>query len=226
MKRVDNYAEAKRETERLSNLLREMTQDRDNYKSESERRATKILEQADQLAATKKDLDELREINANFKREIEELRKDLEKERTKSNTLQTRLDTQQALLHAYNLTRLYIYYYVEPGLHGKLWRDVAPDLSYHVARYEDNQITRQELDQWINQNFPQVSIPVEDLQRLNQTRNGVTHINLASATRQQQFLQQLKSYKWPDNFKFEGDVKTMVNILLNSTTLSVLMLGS
>ncbi len=69
MNQADNYVEVKCETERPSNLLREMIQDRDNYKYESERCATKILEQVDQLAI-KKDLDELREITANLKCEI------------------------------------------------------------------------------------------------------------------------------------------------------------
>jgi hypothetical protein len=82
---------------------------------------------------------------------------------------------QEALEHAHDLARLYIYYHVEPGLQGKLWRDVAPGLSEEVAKFKDQEISKQELDTYIAQNFPRVSIPIADLQRLNHTRHELFH---------------------------------------------------
>jgi chromosome segregation ATPase len=132
-------AEVIREKEELARQLKEVIEQRDKcrsessvYKLQSEERAKKILEQADKLAATKKDLDELREVNKKLQGEIDcltgeldQMKQKLDQAEQKSTNLQKRLDDQEALVHAHDLVRLYIYYYVEPHLGGKLWSEVA-----------------------------------------------------------------------------------------------------
>jgi hypothetical protein len=43
---------------------------------------------------------------------------------------------------------------------------------------------------------------------------------------QARFLAKLQAYDWPHNFEFGSEVKTMVNILSNYTTLTRLVLHS
>jgi chromosome segregation ATPase len=171
-----------REKEELARQLKEVIEQRDKcrsessvYKLQSEEHAKKILEQADQLAATKKDLDELREVNKKLQDEINLLRSELDQMKQKSTNLQKRLDNQDTLVHAHNLVRLYIYYYVEPHLGGKLWSEVAGALSEKIADREDNVISAVDFDRWIKATFPRVSVPIEDLQKLNQVWHSITH---------------------------------------------------
>jgi hypothetical protein len=209
------------------------------YKGESEQRGKKILEQADLLVATNKDLEELREINKKLKAEVDAIREELNKEKDKSTRLEKRLNDQDALIHAHDLARLYIYYYVEPYLGGKLWSQVAPILSDKISEREDNVITEDEFNTWTKTTFPAVSIPVKDLQDLNQARHSITHTyvllpflsdcdhfhsrllcrKMQSIASQQAFLNKMAAFTWPSDFPFLGDVTTMTNILHNSTNL-------
>jgi hypothetical protein len=173
--RFDDYDEVKHERGRLSKELENVLRERNEYKSESEQRAKILLEQAQQLAAMRQDLDELKKVSVRLADEIHRLKGELDEVKGKSSDLQHRLDVQEALVHVHDLVRMYMHYYVDPYLGGRPWREVAADLSDMVAKREDREIAQLELDRWIKQTFPHASVPITRLQKLSCSRHDITH---------------------------------------------------
>jgi len=142
----------------------------------------------------KRENQELRLENAKLKQENVELSariKTLEKQVADLSSEQKR---SQALLHANDLSRMFVYYFVEPYLQGKLWRDLADELANQKADLQDSVITQEKFDTWLNQQ-PESKILVS-VQEFTKERHDLAHTDLKSAAKQTSFLSQMNQYDW------------------------------
>jgi vacuolar-type H+-ATPase subunit I/STV1 len=219
--------------------LKEMAKERDKFQSKTADHLKTIVTQAADLKAMRKELDELHDENKKLKAKVKSLKKkinNLEKMiadlKEECDAEKKECDMEKALFYAHDLTTMFIYYKVLPQLNRRSWKDAVNELADMVDDCKTGKITNNDLDKYINNTFPHLGISVIELQRLNQERHAFSHTyadtpssyyynetnillcrDLRQTVSQQQFLQFLKGFTWPDGFKFLNEVKTIINIL-------------
>jgi len=158
----------------------------------------------------RKENDELKKLIELLRQEIVDLKEENKEQQKAIVELKDAAAKEKALKDAFDLSRMYVNYFVVPPLQhsGSSWKLCSDELAKQRAQLEDHEITQQQFDAWLDTQPERDSLV--SLQEIGAERLPVAHTDVRSATNQKVFLGNMQQR----NFDILPEKKAFIGMML------------
>lgn len=169
-------------------------------------------------------IDELRRDNDGLRKDIQQVHREIEHVQNENHSVKDRMDLLECFNYCFDLSRLFIYYYIEPTLKKlneykdqfNTWtrfKEKVTILKRQIKTDQQNDDELQHFVQPLQNQLDSVGVDVIQLHDLIQNRNTLNHSSIRSTEEQQEYLDYLFEYEFSTKFLHRDLAKTMITLL-------------